>query len=114
MGEKYLKIKSSGKKTSNKKSLKIKSSGIKNLGIKSLQKGFELPPAALMRASKITISSNKEAVIEGCRGILEYCSDRIKLNIGCATVLFIGNSLTIDSLNVGSIVISGKITNVEF
>jgi hypothetical protein len=83
-------------------------------GISMVGKTLEMPPAAFAGGSKIMLSSNKEAVVEGCRGILEYSDDRIKLNIGGGTLLFVGTNLSIDSLTVNGVVISGKFTSVEF
>ena len=81
---------------------------------KEIYIGLELPPSALLGESKISINSNKEAVIEGCRSIIEYQDDRIKLNLGNKTVLFTGRNLSIDSLTVNGVVLSGIITGLEF
>lgn len=82
--------------------------------VNKIAKGFELPPSAFIGGSKITINSNKEAIIEGCRSILEYESDRVKLNLGNKTLLIVGNELSIESLTVSGVVISGTIHSLEF
>lgn len=81
---------------------------------KQLYQGLELPPSALMGSSKVTLNSNKEAIIEGCRNVLEYEDDRIKLNLGNKTLLILGNSLSIDSITVNGVIVTGNISSVEF
>ncbi len=81
---------------------------------KQLYKGLELPPSAFLGNSKITLNSNKEAIVEGCKNILEYEDDRIKLNLGNKTLLILGTNLSINSITINGVVISGNISSVEF
>ncbi len=60
------------------------------------------------------IFSNKEASVEGCKGILEYSSELIKLNISGGVVSFIGKELYAHSFMGDTIVLKGKIENIDF
>ena len=63
---------------------------------------------------RVEIFSCKEAIIEGCRGILEYGSENIKLNIGFGSVDFTGENMYAESFSGNSIVIKGKICKIEY
>lgn len=63
---------------------------------------------------RIEIYSNKEAIIEGCKGILEYCDEHIKINIGCGSALFSGVGLFAYSYFCETLVIKGKINSIEY
>lgn len=73
-----------------------------------------IPPSALIGESKITLNSNKEALIEGCRNIIEYEDDRIKLNLGNKTLLIIGSGLSIETITINGVMVKGTISSVEF
>ena len=79
-----------------------------------LNKQFSLLPSVNFGESKIIINSNKEIIIEGCKNILEYEDDRIKLNLGNKTLLIIGESLSITSITINGVVIMGNISSLEF
>lgn len=63
---------------------------------------------------RIETFSNKQAIIEGCKGILEYNDDYIKINIGCGFVLLSGKELYAHSFSQETIVIKGKINTIEY
>ena len=65
-------------------------------------------------SSQMEITSNNEAVIEGCKGILEYDDVMIKLNLGKLNVRFTGENLRIRCMNVDNVIVSGFITSIEF
>lgn len=81
-----------------------------NKGIKNLS----IPSAVFENGAHIELFSNKEAVIDGIKGVLEYSDCFIKLNIGRGTVEFWGNGLEITSLDINGLSISGKISKIEF
>lgn len=75
---------------------------------------LELPPGTLTRGAHIELSSNREALVDGCRGVLEYDETKIRLNVGDGTVQFIGRTLEIRSLTQNQAVIAGFIRTIEF
>lgn len=62
----------------------------------------------------IEIVSNREALIEGSKGIVEYSDTEIDINCGCFVLKFTGFDLTIKSLSVNCISVSGKIITMNF
>ena len=63
---------------------------------------------------RIETFSNKEAIVEGCKGILEYSDEYIKLNVGCGNVGFFGTGLYAHSFSDETLVIKGRIKNIEY
>ncbi|MBE6767195.1 MAG: hypothetical protein E7550_06380 [Ruminococcaceae bacterium] len=62
----------------------------------------------------IELFSNKEAIIDGIKGVLEYSDCYIKLNIGRGTLDVFGQRLEISSLDAEGMVICGSIEKIEF
>lgn len=60
------------------------------------------------------IVRNTRAVVEGCKGILEYEDDVIRLNTASGIIRFMGKNLGMNCLNEDSAVVEGKILSVEF
>lgn len=73
-----------------------------------------IPSIMDLKSSQIEILGNNEAIIEGCKGILEYEEDVIKLNLGKMSVKFCGKNLTVKCMNNDSVILSGFISNIEF
>ncbi len=75
---------------------------------------LELTEDICRNCGYIEIVSNCCALVDGCRGILEYDDSLIKLNLGKNAVAFRGNSLTIKSLSMEQAMVEGFIVSVEF
>ncbi len=75
---------------------------------------LDIPPSALSGIPQIEIAGNREAVIDGCQGILEYDENTIKLTTGKMSIKFTGRGLQIKVLTHDSAVIEGFISNIEF
>lgn len=56
----------------------------------------------------LEIIGNFECVVDGLKSIIEYSSDRIKLNIGKRAVTFLGYDLHINSLTTEGLSCSGN------
>ena len=80
----------------------------------TLAKLLELPEYSVSAGMRIEINSEREAVVENCRGILEYTPERVRLLIPRATVRFSGHNLCIGSMNKSAVVVSGIIESLEF
>ena len=83
-------------------------------GTEEITKALELPPAIMANMAHIELSGNREAVVDGCKGVLEYDDGLIKLNTGGTSVSFLGNELTIRALTDEQAVIEGIILSIEF
>ena len=82
--------------------------------IESISKNLDLPQDALSGYAHIELCGNREALIEGCKGILEYSDCSVAINTGKLTVKFCGSDLTITTLQDGSTEIKGTITCIDF
>ncbi len=80
----------------------------------SISRSLDLPQDTVSGYAHIEISGNREAIIEGCQGVLEYGDSVIALNTGKLTVRVCGCELTIVSMQSGQAVIKGIITSVEY
>ncbi len=62
----------------------------------------------------IRLCSNTEASVDGCKGVLDYYDNLIRLSIPNGTVSFIGNRLSITSFTESSAIITGCIEQLEY
>ena len=67
----------------------------------------------LLPPMRVELLSDREAVVDGCRGILEYSEDCIRLCAGALTVRFTGEGLTMRNFGSLGAVVEGKIRSVE-
>ncbi len=63
---------------------------------------------------KIEMSGNREIIVDGCRGVVEYSEDVIKLNLGETVLTLSGDGLVINSFDSSIAVISGQIGGISF
>ena len=63
---------------------------------------------------RVELLSDREAVVDGCRGILEYNECCIRLCTGPLTVRFTGEGLTMRNFGSLGAVVEGKIKSVDF
>ena len=62
----------------------------------------------------IELSGNREAVLEGSRGVLEYSPDCIRVNTADLIVTFSGRGLDLRCISESALIIGGYITAIEF
>lgn len=79
-----------------------------------LSRLLDLPSSAISKIPQIEVSGNREAIIEGCQGVLEYDESSIKLNAGKMSIHFTGRNLQIKVLTHDSAVVEGYITGILF
>lgn len=80
-----------------------------------MSKPIKLPVfGALSAKSRIEISGNCEAVIEGCCGILEYGAGVVRIRTPDRIVRFTGRGLVIRCMTADALVVSGYILGIEF
>ncbi len=80
----------------------------------TLTKRYGVQKETLFGGTHVEISSNAEAIVEGCLGVLEYSDSIISLNTPKLTVRITGADLSIISFQNGQAVISGVIAGVDF
>ena len=60
------------------------------------------------------VLGNREIVLEGCKGILEYDDNVIRVWTKTMEISFWGNQLTLKCLNTDNIIIEGNLERIEF
>ena len=89
---------------------KLNLSERKELIVESLK----LPKDTLLGASVITITGNREAVIQNYRGILEYTDNRILLQGKKNKICFEGSKLRINYYTNEDMKIEGNISSISY
>lgn len=63
---------------------------------------------------ELEFSGNREVVIEGSKGVLEYDTNTIRINTNSMILCFHGRDLNLKCISPTALIINGFITNVEF
>lgn len=79
-----------------------------------METALELPTGTLSNVARIELTGNRQAVVEGCRGILEYDDGLIRLNTSSGVVRFVGRNLSMSCLTEDNAVITGTLLSVEY
>lgn len=82
--------------------------------IDKVSRTLDLPQDAVSGYAHIEINGNREAIVEGCQGVLEYCDNLIALNTGRLTVRINGCGLSIVSMQNGQAIIKGTISGMDY
>ncbi len=77
-------------------------------------RALEMPPGTMSKTCNLQMSGNREVLVDGCRGLIEYSEEVIRINIGNGIVKFVGRGLEIRSLSDTTAVVAGFILAVEF
>ncbi len=79
-----------------------------------LETALELPDGTLHRALRAELSGNRRAVVEGCRRILQYDEDCIRLDTVEGVLCFEGETLRVNCLSAGGAVVTGRFVTIHF
>lgn len=71
-------------------------------------------PEALSGEPKIEMLGNREIIVDGAKGVVEYGENLIKLNTVEYVLSILGDELVIKSFDGSVAVISGKIAEITF
>ena len=81
---------------------------------RSIEQTLDLPEILSPGVPHIEMQGNREIIIDGCRGILEYDEDRIKLNAGSLVITFQGSGLVIKTYSENQTVLAGEVVGLAF
>lgn len=81
---------------------------------KIIEDAFDMPKILKPSVPHIETEGNREVMIDGCRGILAYEEDLIRLNAGNLVMTFRGDRLSIKTYSESQAVITGDIVSIEF
>lgn len=79
-----------------------------------LAEKLELPPEALGAAAKLSITGGRRALIENHKGIIEYGAQRMVIGMERGRIVISGQELLLAAMNKSELLISGKISTVEW
>ncbi|MBQ8027250.1 MAG: YabP/YqfC family sporulation protein [Clostridia bacterium] len=82
--------------------------------ISGLIQGSGLPKQAFDGYAQIELTGNEEAVIDGCKGIIEYSDEKITLNLGKICAEFSGSGLEMKTFEYEQAIIKGTFINIGF
>lgn len=62
----------------------------------------------------IELFGNRRVIVEGCKGVIDYSEDFLKLDLGNIALKIVGKNLVIDSFIYEELDLKGEIALVEF
>ena len=66
------------------------------------------------KQSDMQITDNKEIVLDGCRRVVEYNENHIKLELPSMGVSIVGMQLKMRNFSIGGVIIKGQIHSITF
>lgn len=87
---------------------------IKKNKLEKVAELFDIPANVLSKSYQIEMLENKEVIIDGIQGVLEYTDDCIRISVGKQIICFKGRALSLKGLSDNSIIITGYILSMEF
>jgi sporulation protein YqfC len=80
----------------------------------ALAERLSLPEELLPGRGRLTLCAGRQALIEGHRGLMEYTQERIVVSFGREKLSLTGNGLTVQAMNAGELLITGRIRTAEW
>lgn len=104
----------SAKRNRNRKSADSGTAPSPKKTVSRLTRLLDIPVSAVSNLCQMELSGNREAVVDGCQGILEYDENRIVLQTDKMNLRFTGRGLQVRVLTHTSAIVEGFITGIEF
>lgn len=64
--------------------------------------------------SDIQVTDNREIVLDGCRRVVEYNENHIKLELPSIGISIVGMQLKMQNFSIGGVIIKGQIHSITF
>ena len=81
---------------------------------KELSAALEIPGEVILDMPLISLKGREEISVENYRGIIEYSTEKIRLNTTAVIFKITGENLLIKCLDCDNVIITGKINATEF
>ena len=81
---------------------------------KKFAEEIQFPEDAFCDTFSIEMKSNTEIIIEGCKGMIEYDTSQIAVNLGSMIVRIHGDNLEISNFSQLQVIIKGTIISMDF
>jgi sporulation protein YqfC len=75
---------------------------------------LDLPEEVVAGMPRITVTGCRRVMVENHRGILEYGDREIQINGGRMVLTLRGENLELRSLNTTELLVTGRLTGMEF
>ena len=82
--------------------------------VKSATEKLTAEAASAMPSLRIELLQNRQAIVEGSRGVLEYSTECIRLSSDRLIIRFTGSGLMLKTFDSSSAIVEGRIDNIEF
>ncbi len=79
-----------------------------------LTKSLEEPATAFLSQVRVELLGNRQAMVDGCRSIIEYSDTCIRLSTSRLILKFTGTGLEIRALTDSSAIVEGTILSLEY
>ena len=79
-----------------------------------LERSVDFPVGSLSAGTLMEVESNRRVVVEGCRGILSYTEDCIRLRVPEGELSFMGCGLAMSCLSPEGATVTGVIQSIAF
>lgn len=76
--------------------------------------GLEEPATAFLPPVRVELLGNRQAVVDGCRGIIEYSDTCIRLSAQGLILKFTGTGLEIKAFTENEAIVGGTILGLEY
>lgn len=63
---------------------------------------------------RIEMTGNREIIIDGCKGVIEYTENNIRICLGESVMSISGDNLIIQSFDNDVVIITGQISDIDF
>ncbi|MBQ4645037.1 MAG: YabP/YqfC family sporulation protein [Clostridia bacterium] len=63
---------------------------------------------------RIELTGNREVIIDGCKGVVEYTENNIRISLGENVLSLSGDNLLIQSFDNDVVIINGQISDIDF
>lgn len=80
----------------------------------AISEAFELPSEITLNLPKIILVGHSRMLIENHKGVIEYTSQKIRLNSGIGVIRIEGTDLILNNIAADDIIVTGKIKTVNF
>ena len=81
--------------------------------INGLADRFEIPPEAVAKVPRLTLTGSSHVLIENHRGLLSYSDDEVEVGGGSIRIRVRGSGLSLKAMDADSLLISGRIIGVD-
>lgn len=86
----------------------------KATAVQKVSRLLDVPQSTFRADCHLEMTSNTEAIVEGCSGVLEYNDEVIRLNGGKMVIKITGRNLQIRCMTGESAIVEGFILSIEF